>query len=160
MLDGVMLLWFLLAALSLLHERRWFLHAGPLQHVLSRASFDELSHGRHGARDDPGNEKCSGEPRSLGTAFWFIMSMALLVGFLTAYPMNWWLVSRHMKHGMITVRSPKQSVNTPSEPTGSAQRNSMPSMDGAVSNSVLTWMTVLSVSILGLGLFIAASFGG
>ena len=29
-----------------------------------------------------------------GPAFWFIMSMALLVGFITAYPMNWWLVSR------------------------------------------------------------------
>jgi hypothetical protein len=37
-------------------------------------------------------------------SFWFIMSMALLVGFITAYPMNWWLVSRHMKHGMATVR--------------------------------------------------------
>jgi hypothetical protein len=35
--------------------------------------------------------------------FWFIMSMALLVGFITAYPMNWWMVSNHMKHGMITV---------------------------------------------------------
>ena len=35
--------------------------------------------------------------------FWFIMSMALLVGFMTAYPMNWWMVSNHMKHGMITV---------------------------------------------------------
>ena len=38
-------------------------------------------------------------------AFWFIMSMALLVGFITAYPMNWWLVSHHLKHGMMTVRS-------------------------------------------------------
>jgi len=37
-------------------------------------------------------------------AFWFIMSMALLVGAIAAYPMNWWLVSRHLKHGMTTVR--------------------------------------------------------
>jgi hypothetical protein len=44
-------------------------------------------------------------------AFWFIMSMALLAGFITAYLMNWWLVSRHMKHGMMTVRSPHKSVN-------------------------------------------------
>jgi hypothetical protein len=37
-------------------------------------------------------------------AFWFIMSIALVAGFLCAYPMNWWLVSRHLKHGMMTVR--------------------------------------------------------
>ena len=24
--------------------------------------------------------------------FWFVMSMGLLVGFIIAYPMNWWLV--------------------------------------------------------------------
>jgi hypothetical protein len=37
-------------------------------------------------------------------AFWFVMSMALLVGFIFAYPMNWWLVANHLKHGMMTVR--------------------------------------------------------
>ena len=37
-------------------------------------------------------------------SFWFIMSMALIGGFLCAYPMNWWLVTRHLKHGMMTVR--------------------------------------------------------
>jgi hypothetical protein len=38
-------------------------------------------------------------------AFWFVMSMGLLVGFIIAYPMNWWLVASHLKHGMMTVRS-------------------------------------------------------
>lgn len=37
-------------------------------------------------------------------SFWFVMSIALLVGFITAYPMNWWLVTYHLKHGMMTVR--------------------------------------------------------
>jgi hypothetical protein len=32
------------------------------------------------------------------------MSIGLLVGFMTAYPMNWWLVTYHLKHGMMTVR--------------------------------------------------------
>lgn len=32
------------------------------------------------------------------------MSMGLLVGFLFAYPINWWLVAHHLKHGMMTVR--------------------------------------------------------
>ena len=37
-------------------------------------------------------------------AFWFIMSMALIAGFICAYPMNWWLVTRKLKHGMMTIR--------------------------------------------------------
>ena len=37
-------------------------------------------------------------------AFWFRMSMALLAGYVTAYPMNWWLVSNHLKHGMTMER--------------------------------------------------------
>ena len=36
--------------------------------------------------------------------FWFVMSMSLLVGFVIAYPINWWLVANHLKHGMMTVR--------------------------------------------------------
>jgi hypothetical protein len=37
-------------------------------------------------------------------SFWFVMSMGLLVGFIVAYPMNWWLVAHRLKHGMMTVR--------------------------------------------------------
>jgi len=44
----------------------------------------------------------AGDP--LDPSFWFVMSMALVGGFLIAYPMNWWLVARGLKHGMITVR--------------------------------------------------------
>ena len=44
----------------------------------------------------------SGNP--LNPAFWFIMSIALVAGFLCAYPMNWWLVTNGLKHGMMTVR--------------------------------------------------------
>ena len=36
--------------------------------------------------------------------FWFVMSIALSVGFVVAYPINWWLVDRGLKHGMMTVR--------------------------------------------------------
>jgi hypothetical protein len=43
-----------------------------------------------------------GSPAS--PVFWFVMSVALLVGAILAYPMNWWLVSYHLKHGMLTVR--------------------------------------------------------
>jgi Domain of unknown function (DUF4396) len=39
-----------------------------------------------------------------GARFWFVMSMSLLAGFVAAYPVNWWLVANHLKHGMMTVR--------------------------------------------------------
>jgi Domain of unknown function (DUF4396) len=42
--------------------------------------------------------------------FWFVMSMGLLVGFIIAYPINWWLVANHLKHGMMTVRSTAQAA--------------------------------------------------
>ncbi len=35
--------------------------------------------------------------------FWFVMSIALCAGFLVAYPINWWLVAKGLKHGMKTV---------------------------------------------------------
>jgi hypothetical protein len=106
-------------------------------------------------------------------AFWFVMSMALLVGFITAYPMNWWLVSRHMKHGMMTVRPSHDPINgvgqntmhddrLPNEPPISEQRASKPPMEGdmkPVSSSVLAWMTFLSFVIFGLGLSISIFLG-
>jgi hypothetical protein len=44
--------------------------------------------------------------------FWFVMSMGLLVGFIVAYPMNWWLVANHLKHGMMTVRPAKANTGS------------------------------------------------
>ena len=43
-------------------------------------------------------------------SFWFVMSIGLLVGFIFAYPMNWWLVAHHLKHGMMTVRRPSAAA--------------------------------------------------
>ncbi len=37
--------------------------------------------------------------------FWGVMSLASLVGVVTAYPVNWWLVAAGLKHGMGTVRA-------------------------------------------------------
>jgi len=39
------------------------------------------------------------------------MSMALLTGFVVAYPINWWLVAKGLKHGMMTVR-PRAAAET------------------------------------------------
>ncbi len=56
-----------------------------------------------------GKANVAGGTQPSSPAFWFIMSMALLVGLCAAYPMNYWLVSKKLKHGMTTVR-PKQSA--------------------------------------------------
>jgi hypothetical protein len=45
--------------------------------------------------------------------FWFVMSMGLLVGFVVAYPLNWWLVANHLKHGMMTVRPAGAKAEVP-----------------------------------------------
>ena len=50
----------------------------------------------------------AGDPTT--PSFWFVMSMGLLVGFIVAYPMNWWLVANHLKHGMMTIRPAAAAV--------------------------------------------------
>jgi hypothetical protein len=32
--------------------------------------------------------------------FWFMMQIAMLVGFLTSYPVNWWLIRKGLKEEM------------------------------------------------------------
>jgi hypothetical protein len=59
-------------------------------------------------------------------SFWFVMSMGLLVGFIIAYPMNWWLVAHHLKHGMMTVRP----VGTAAGAQDHAAHAGMAGMDG------------------------------
>ncbi len=52
--------------------------------------------------------------------FWFAMSMALLAGFVVAWPVNWWLVARHLKHGMMTVRPDASGGHAPPDPVHAA----------------------------------------
>ena len=51
------------------------------------------------------------------------MSKGLLAGLVLAYPMNWWLVANHLKHGMMTIR-PAADVAAADEvtPRGEAGR--------------------------------------
>ena len=37
--------------------------------------------------------------------FWFVMSMGVTAGYAVTYPVNVWLVSRGMKHGLMTARA-------------------------------------------------------
>ena len=100
---------------------------------------------------DPGNAR-----------FWFVMSMALLVGFIVAYPMNWWLVANHLKHGMMTIR-PKKEAAGMAMSTGAERGMAMRGgeMGGmAMPEAGAPWpsippMTVLSFLALAAGLGLA-----
>jgi hypothetical protein len=78
-------------------------------------------------------------------AFWFVMSIALFAGLVAAYPMNWWLVSRGLKHGMTTVR--------PGAPR--AMNMAKPDAHGAPrpGRAAIAGMSLLSVALLATGVF-------
>ncbi|SFS74993.1 DUF4396 domain-containing protein [Marininema halotolerans] len=39
-------------------------------------------------------------PEPTTPTFWFMMQIALIVGFITSYPANWWVVQKGIKHQM------------------------------------------------------------
>ena len=89
--------------------------------------------------------------------FWFVMSMGLLVGFIIAYPMNWWLVANKLKHGMMTVRP--ASAHAPAQAHEGASHEHMSHMSMAMDEAPplrpsLTVMTLLSFLALAAGLAI------
>ncbi len=88
--------------------------------------------------------------------FWFIMSMALIVGFVCAYPINWWLVGNHMKHGMMTVRAePAPEANSMGAMSAESSAGLGPHQP---STGVKTAMTLLTFAILGAALVIVVRF--
>ena len=93
---------------------------------------------------DPGNAR-----------FWFVMSMALIVGFLVAYPMNWWLVANHLKHGMMTIRPTKEAAAM-AMPTGGGGMAGMAMGEAGAPWPSVPAMTVLSFAALAAGLALAS----
>ncbi|TAL83631.1 MAG: DUF4396 domain-containing protein [Candidimonas sp.] len=87
--------------------------------------------------------------------FWFVMSMALLSGFLTAYPINWWLVAKGLKHGMMTVPHPEAAhdagvASHPTPPPVLASSKEGHAGHAKVSRKQIAWMTILSVTVFAL----------
>jgi len=103
----------------------------------------------------------------LSMEFWFIMSMALLTGFIAAYPINWWLVSNHLKHGMMTVR-PSQASSTETSTqehratghsTHAASTVSHDTRKDMVSRSTMRFMVTVSFIVFGIGVSISLMYG-
>jgi hypothetical protein len=74
----------------------------------------------------------------LHARFWFVMSMALCAGFIVTYPINWWLVSHGLKHGMLTERSEGYSPPRPTPETLNPGKYSSHSMTDTAQSSVGT----------------------
>jgi hypothetical protein len=89
--------------------------------------------------------------------FWSVLSLAVLVGLVVAYPVNIWLVYNHLKHGMGTVRV----LGEGGEPLGKipapAMEMAMPAR--AVTRPQLTSVAVLTIVALAAGVLLAAAFG-
>jgi len=100
----------------------------------------------------------------LTPAFWFVMSIGLLAGFVVAYPMNWWLVANRLKHGMMTVR-PASTMGAMQDHGKSGAHDALHvAHDAAVEaepapRPPVRVMTLLSFAALAAGLAIAASVG-
>jgi hypothetical protein len=110
--------------------------------------------------------RMSGATSPLSPVFWFVMSMALMTGFITAYPMNWWLVARRLKHGMLTVRraglAPQGMVAIQHQSQGAHQMGAMPEHSGlpapAVPAIAIEIVIVLSLLIMAAGIAIGVVF--
>ena len=87
-----------------------------------------------------------GKPGPLTPKFWFVMSMALLAGFVAAYPINWWLVAKGLKHGMST-----RGERSPNHDTGkAAMPHSGPNAHPNASTNEIALMALLSIVAFGL----------
>jgi hypothetical protein len=93
------------------------------------------------------------------------LSMAPLAGFVAAYPMNWWLVAKGLKHGMMTVRRPAaaHSTHEPSDATHQSVR-AVSDIGHAghanVSRIEIIWMSISSVAVFALGIGAAELLSG
>jgi len=94
--------------------------------------------------------------------FWFRMSIALMVGAAFAYPMNWWLVAHHLKHGMLTVRPKAEAASMPGMDMSKKKMDMAAKSGSAIqAPSPPVWvMALVSFAVLAAGATVALTFGG
>ena len=93
----------------------------------------------------------SHDPRR--AAFWGVMSVATLIGGITAYPINSWMVARHIKHGMMTAAGAAPAM------AGMDNMKGMPSHTAATLPAS-TQMAVIAatLALLALAIYVTARF--
>ncbi|MCK7611200.1 DUF4396 domain-containing protein [Roseibium sediminicola] len=100
-----------------------------------------------------------GSEDPLSAAFWFRMSLASIVGLVTAYPVNYWLVTAHLKHGCMTL--PGKDTPGLGHRSPEAMNHAGMAHSGAGSHAMSGEgpMEMASLSLTTQTLLIAASFG-
>ena len=63
--------------------------------------------------------------------FWAVMSLGVIVGFFVAYPVNVWMVSRNLKHGLMHVPPAEDTVHAADPSPNGAVPAPHPTMSGA-----------------------------
>jgi hypothetical protein len=95
--------------------------------------------------------------------FWGVMSLATLIGFVIAYPMNLWLVGVDLKHGMGTARALGQGgydATIEEKAAGSSADNHAEVMSPpAATGPQIAAMSLLSLLALSAGIIIATLSG-
>ena len=93
--------------------------------------------------------------------FWIVLSLAVLVGLVVAYPVNVWLVSNHLKHGMGTVRALGEGGEPLPVPVPAAAMDMDMAMapTAPVTRAQIVAVAVLTLTALGAGILLAAAFG-
>jgi hypothetical protein len=94
--------------------------------------------------------------------FWIVLSLAVLVGLVVAYPVNVWLVANRLKHGMGTVRALGEGGSPLPAGTAGAAPVAM-DMSGpsrvTVTRAQIVAVAILTLTALGAGILLAAAFG-
>ena len=103
----------------------------------------ERDDGRHVSGDGRlmmGRDMRAMDPREL--LYWGVMSLGIGVGFVTAYPINWWLVRKGLKHGLMTERAREGPAATVTAPplTAASGHRAQPRLDRAIRTKDVTAM--------------------
>jgi hypothetical protein len=110
-------------------------------------------------------------PGAMGAShpeFWWVMSMAAIVGGILALPVNYWLVANHLKHGMGTARAIGKGGHSVEAERGMAAEQGQEGMhdnhstkrkEGAVTPGRIIVVSALTLLMLAVGSIIAALLG-
>jgi hypothetical protein len=97
--------------------------------------------------------------------FWAVLSLAVFVGLVMAYPVNVWLVDKKLKHGMGTVRALGEGGAPLPQPSGNGAHGA-PSAHGGmkmdapeVTRPERAAIAALTILLLAAGVLIAAAAG-
>jgi hypothetical protein len=91
--------------------------------------------------------------------FWIVLSLAVFVGLVVAYPVNVWLVAKHLKHGMGTVRALGEG-GAPLPVRGmDMSPGSQVTVTVTVTQAQLVAVAALTLTAVGAGILLAAAFG-